>query len=227
MTISDNLQIIGTKLDAFSKQYKRSPSSIRLLAVSKRHSVSAIRKANAVGQIDFGENYVQELLEKAEQLSDLEIQWHFIGPLQSNKTKKIAEVANWVHTIDRIKIAQRLSDQRSADLPKLNVCIQVNISEEANKSGISPDDIFIFAKEVSNLPMLNLRGLMVIPVAESDFKKQRAVFAKTKKLLAELNKKGFKLDTLSMGMSGDMEAAVAEGATIVRIGTAIFGNRQG
>lgn len=227
MTISDNLQIIGTKLDAFSKQYKRSPSSIRLLAVSKRHSVSAIRKANAVGQIDFGENYVQELLEKAEQLSDLEIQWHFIGPLQSNKTKKIAEVANWVHTIDRIKIAQRLSDQRSADLPKLNVCIQVNISEEANKSGISPDDIFIFAKEVSNLPMLNLRGLMVIPVAETDFKKQRAVFAKTKKLLAELNKKGFKLDTLSMGMSGDMEAAVAEGATIVRIGTAIFGNRQG
>ena len=227
MTVSDNLQIIGTKLDAFSKQYKRSPSSIRLLAVSKRHSVSAIRKANAVGQIDFGENYVQELLEKAEQLSDLEIQWHFIGPLQSNKTKKIAEVANWVHTIDRIKIAQRLSDQRSADLPKLNVCIQVNISEEANKSGVSPDDVFIFAKEVSNLPMLNLRGLMVIPVAETDFKKQRAVFAKTKKLLAELNKKGFKLDTLSMGMSGDMEAAVAEGATIVRIGTAIFGNRQG
>ena len=226
MTVRDNLQIIGAKLDQFAQQYQRRASDIQLLAVSKRHSVAAIREAYKAGQTTFGENYVQELLDKAEQLSDLNIKWHFIGPLQSNKTKKIAAVADWIHTIDRIKIAQRLNDQRPAELPKLNICIQVNISEESSKSGILAEDIFTFAKEVSNLPKLNLRGLMVIPVAESDLFKQRQVFAKAANLLVQLNKKGFNLDTLSMGMSGDMEAAIAEGATIVRIGTAIFGKRE-
>jgi len=226
MTVRDNLQIIGAKLDQFARQYKRSPSEVQLLAVSKRHSIDAIREAYEAGQTTFGENYVQELLEKAGQLSDLNIKWHFIGPLQSNKTKKIAAVADWVHTIERLKIAQRLNDQRPADLSKLNIGIQVNISKESSKSGILPEDIFTFAKQVAKLPKLNLRGLMVIPAAESDFSKQRKVFAKTAKLLVQLNKKGFNLDTLSMGMSGDMEAAVAEGATIVRIGTAIFGQRE-
>lgn len=227
MTVRDKLQIIGAKLDQFARQYQRSASDIQLLAVSKRHSITAIREAYEAGQILFGENYVQELLDKAEQLSDLNIKWHFIGPLQSNKTKKIAAIADWIHAIDRIKIAQRLNDQRPDDLPRLNICIQVNISKESSKSGIFPEDVVTFAKEIANMPKLNLRGLMVIPAAESDLAKQRKAFAKTAKLLAELNQQGFKLDTLSMGMSGDMEAAIAEGATIVRIGTAIFGKREG
>jgi len=225
MTVRDNLQIIGTKLEYFAEQYHRSISEIQLLAVSKRHSVTAIREAYEAGQRAFGENYVQELLEKAEQLSDLDIEWHFIGPLQSNKTRKIASVASWVHTVDRIKIAQRLNDQRPEDLPDLNICIQVNISEEANKSGILAEETLAFAQALLPLSRLKLRGLMVIPAIETDFAKQRKAFAKAAELLAQLNQQGFNLDTLSMGMSGDMEAAIAEGATIVRIGTAIFGKR--
>lgn len=226
MTVRDNLQIVGAEIERYASQYQRVTSDVELLAVSKRHPVESIREAYDAGQVAFGENYVQELVDKASQLSDLEIQWHFIGPLQSNKTKKIAAVANWVHTIDRLKIAQRLSDQRNDELPKLNVCIQVNISGESSKSGIFPDEVFDLAHEVSNLPKLNLRGLMVIPAAEVDFNKQRKAFLSATELFTQLNKKGFKLDTLSMGMSGDMEAAIAEGATIVRIGTAIFGKRD-
>ena len=156
----------------------------------------------------------------------MDIEWHFIGPLQSNKTKQIASVANWVHTIDRLKIAKRLNDQRPAELPPLSVCIQVNISSESTKSGLMPDEVEAFVKELALLPRLKLRGLMVIPAPEKDITKQRLVFAQIKQLQNDINKKGYNLDTLSMGMTGDMEAAIAEGATIVRIGTAIFGVRD-
>jgi len=230
MTASDNLQIIGTKLEEFADMYQRNLSGIQLLAVSKRHSANAIREVYESGQTAFGENYAQELLDKHEQLNGLNIQWHFIGPLQSNKTKKIAAVASWVHTIDRLKIAQRLNDQRPSELPRLNICIQVNISKEKSKSGILPNDVLDFANEISKLPKLRLRGLMVIPATETDFEKQRTSFEKTSQLLDMLNNSinttAYRLDTLSMGMSGDMEAAIAEGATIVRIGTAIFGKRD-
>ena len=224
--IRDNLQIIGAKLEQFSKQYNRCRKDIQLLAVSKHHPADNIREAYATGQKAFGENYVQELVDKAEQLSDLDIEWHFIGPLQSNKTKKIAGIASWVHTIGRLKIGKRLNDQRPENLPPLSVCIQVNISGESSKSGVLPNDIAALAKEISKLPRLHLRGLMVIPAAETDFAKQRAVFAKVNALKNQLTEQGYPMDTLSMGMTGDMEAAIAEGATIVRIGTAIFGARE-
>jgi hypothetical protein len=228
--IRDNLQIIGAKLEEFALQYHRSINDVRLLAVSKRHDSSKIREAYEYGQRAFGENYVQELLEKSQELADLDIEWHFIGPLQSNKTQKIAAVSSWVHTIDRLKIAQRLNVQRPANLPPLSVCIQLNISGEASKSGVDESELVALAMEIIKLPRLKLRGLMVIPAPEDEFKKQREVFAKmaTIKQSLELSLKpqGIMLDTLSMGMSNDMEAAIAEGATIVRIGTAIFGARD-
>jgi len=226
MIIRDKLQIIGAEIEKSSLQYHRSKNDIKLLAVSKRHPVSAIQEAYESGQKAFGENYVQELIEKAEILSDLEIEWHFIGPLQSNKTKKIAAVASWVHTIDRFNIAQRLNDQRPENLQPLSVCIQVNISEETSKSGISAEELPELAKKISRLPRLRLRGLMVIPAPETDFDKQRASFAKASALKEQLNQCGYHLDTLSMGMTDDMQAAIAEGATIIRIGTAIFGSRD-
>lgn len=226
MTVRDNLQTIGTKLKQYAQQYNRSATEIQLLAVSKHHGITAIQEAYEAGQRAFGENYVQELLDKAEQLKNLSIDWHFIGPLQSNKTQKIAAVANWVHTIDRMKIAQRLNNQRPKDLPKLNICIQVNISKEPSKSGIMSEDVITFAQEIYKLPRLKLRGLMIIPAAQSDFSKQREAFSEAAELLTQLNQQGFNLDTLSMGMSGDMKAAISEGATIVRIGTAIFGQRE-
>ncbi len=224
--IRDKLQIIGAEIETFVKQYSRTKDTVTLLAVSKRHSVNAIQEAYDSGQAAFGENYVQELIEKAQALSNLNIKWHFIGPLQSNKTKPIAEVASWVHAVDRFKIAQRLNDQRPKSLPSLNICIQVNISEETSKSGITPDQLPELAKQISTLAQIRLRGLMAIPAPESDFDKQRATFKKLAALKDKLNQQGFQLDTLSMGMSGDMEAAIAEGATIVRIGTAIFGARN-
>ncbi len=225
-TISDNLQIIGTKIEKHAEVYERRLSDIQLLAVSKKHPASSIRVAYAFGQKKFGENYTQELLEKAAQLKDLDIEWHFIGPLQTNKTKKIAEVANWVHAVDRLKIATRLNAQRPTNMPPLSICIQVNISGEESKSGVMPDDLEALAKDISKLPKLALRGLMAIPAPETDFEKQRHVFKRIHELKDQLCKKGYSLDTLSMGMTGDMEAAIAEGATIVRIGTAIFGARQ-
>ncbi len=230
--IRDNLQIIGAKIKQHLSQYKRSESSALLLAVSKRHSIDKIRDAYEFGQRAFGENYVQELLDKNQQLNDLAIEWHFIGPLQSNKAKKIAEVANWVHAVDRLKIAQRLSDNRPENMPALSICLQVNISGEQSKSGISPDELTLLAKQVAQLPKIKLRGLMVIPAPEDDFIKQREVFAQVATLKGhlqkQLNETGIivKLDTLSMGMSNDIEAAIAEGATIVRVGTAIFGQRE-
>ena len=223
--LCDKLQIVGDDISNTSDHYQRKQNRVQLLAVSKRHPASAIREAFACGQTAFGENYAQEMLEKAELLSDLAIEWHFIGPLQSNKTRPIAAAADWVHALDRLKIARRLSEQRPDDLPPLSVCLQVNISEEESKSGVLPHEVSALAKEIAVLPNIKLRGLMAIPKVETDFNKQREIFAKLRGLQEELIKKGLQLDTLSMGMSADMPAAIAEGATIVRIGTAIFGKR--
>jgi pyridoxal phosphate enzyme (YggS family) len=225
--LSETLQKISTNIINASKVYKRKANNVQLLAVSKRHPEHAIREAYACGQRAFGENYAQELLEKAEALQDLAIEWHFIGPLQSNKTRSIATVADWVHTVDRLKIARRLSDQRPTHLPPLCICLQVNISEEASKSGVFPKELPALAQKVTSLPNIKLRGLMAIPKAETDFNKQCEIFAKLRRLQENLIKEGMtELDTLSMGMSADMSAAIAEGATIVRIGTAIFGIRE-
>ncbi len=224
--IRDKLLTIGANIKQFAQKYQRNPENIQLLAVSKRHSESMIREAFAAGQTAFGENYVQELLNKAEALSDLPIEWHFIGPLQSNKTRKIAQTVSWVHTIDRLKIAKRLNEQRPQELPPLSVCIQLNISGEESKSGIMPHELAALATEINQLEHLKLRGLMAIPAPETDFYKQRMAFAKIYQAQQGLIRQGFDLDTLSMGMSNDMEAAIAEGATIVRIGTAIFGKRD-
>ena len=224
--IRDKLLTIGANIKQFAQKYQRNPEEIQLLAVSKHHPQSMIREAFAAGQTAFGENYVQELLNKAEALNDLPIEWHFIGPLQSNKTKKIAQTASWVHTIDRLKIAKRLNKQRPPELPPLSVCIQLNISGEQSKSGIMLNELATLAQEINQLKQLKLRGLMAIPAPESDFHKQRLAFAKIYQAQQDLIKQGFDLDTLSMGMSNDMEAAIAEGATIVRIGTAIFGKRD-
>ncbi len=223
--LCDQLQIVGADILSVSDDCQREQNSVQLLAVSKRHPATAIREAVACGQMAFGENYAQEMLEKAEQLSDLEIEWHFIGPLQSNKTRPIAAVADWVHAVDRLKIARRLSDQRPDNLPPLFICLQVNISEEESKSGVLPHEVSALAKQVAALPNIKLRGLMAIPKAVADFNKQREIFAKLRGLQEKLIKDGMQLDTLSMGMSADMSAAIAEGATIVRIGTAIFGAR--
>ncbi len=225
--ISDNLQIIGAKLKKFSLQYKRAENSVKLLAVSKKHDSNKIREAYEYGQRAFGENYVQELWDKYQQLSDLNIEWHFIGPLQSNKTRKIAEIADWVHTIDRLKIAQRLNDQRPENLAPLSVCIQLNISGENSKSGTTETGVMDLAKEIIKLPNLKLRGLMIIPAPEENFEKQLEVFAKVSAIKDTLNlEQEIDLDTLSMGMSNDIEAAIAGGSTMVRIGTAIFGQRD-
>lgn len=224
--LRDTLQTIGANINQFANEYHRNPEDIRLLAVSKRHPESLIREAFEAGQTAFGENYVQELLDKADSLSDLAIEWHFIGPLQSNKTQKIANVASWVHTIDRLKIAKRLNDQRPDNMPPLSVCIQVNISGESSKSGVQINDLAELVEEIVKLKNLKLRGLMAIPAPESNFIKQRQVFAEVRQAQEALIQQGHDLDTLSMGMSNDMQAAIAEGATIVRIGTAIFGKRD-
>lgn len=226
MTISDNLQIIGQRISATAEKYQREPNSIQLLAVSKRHSNEAIREALAAGQITFGENYAQEMLTKAEQLAAENIDWHFIGPLQSNKTRQVAATAQWVHTIDRLKIARRLSEQKPEQRPDINICLQVNISDEVSKSGINPEELPELAGQIAELPGLKLRGLMAIPAVSDVFEQQREVFGRLRELQGSLIKDGLALDTLSMGMSSDMEAAIAEGATIVRIGTAIFGQRD-
>lgn len=224
--IPQNLQTIGAEIAQYSERYHRPAHSVRLLAVSKRHPADAICEAYDCGQRAFGENYAQEMLEKAEELSALEIEWHFIGPLQSNKTKDVAATAHWVHAIDRLKIARRLSEQRPSDLPALNVCLQVNVNDEASKSGVSVAELPELAAQVSELSGIKLRGLMAIPEATHDPVQQRANFAILAKAQADLNAAGYDLDTLSMGMSDDMEAAIAEGATMVRIGTAIFGARN-
>jgi len=201
--------------------------SVTLLAVSKTFPAEAVREAHAAGQQAFGENYVQEALAKIEALADLrsQLQWHLIGPLQSNKTRVVAEAFDWVHSVDRLKVAQRLSEQRPAALPPLQLCLQVNISGEASKSGFAPPAVLAAALAVAAMPRLQLRGLMAIPEPAGDFDAQRQAHRALRELLAALNAHGLQLDTLSMGMSADLEAAVAEGASLVRVGTAIFGRR--
>jgi len=204
----------------------RDPATVRLLAVSKTWPADSVREAAAAGQRAFGENYVQEGVAKVDELAGLGLEWHFIGPLQSNKTRLVANRFSWVHSIDRLKIAERLSEQRDVHLPPLEVCIQVNVSGEASKSGVAPADLPDLARAVAVLPRLRLRGLMAIPEPTPDVALQRARFASLRAMRNELNAAGFALDTLSMGMSDDLEAAIAEGSTLVRVGTAIFGSRN-
>ena len=222
-TIAENIAKVGVRIREAAQASQRDCATVGLLAVSKTKPAEAIRQAFAVGTCDFGENYLQEALEKQAELSDLPLSWHFIGPIQSNKTKPIAEHFAWVHSVDRLKIAQRLSDQRPAQLPPLNICLQVNVSGEASKSGCNPDELQALAQAVTQLPNLRLRGLMTIPEPTDDPSEQRAAFARLRELMQGLN---LDLDTLSMGMSHDLEAAIAEGATWVRIGTALFGARD-
>ena len=204
----------------------RDVAEVRLLAVSKTWPADSVREAAAAGQCAFGENYVQEGAEKVDALAGLGLEWHFIGPLQSNKTRLVANRFVWVHSIDRLKIAERLSAQRDAHLPPLEVCIQVNVSGEASKSGVAPGELPELAHAVAGLPRLRLRGLMAIPEPTSNVALQRARFATLRQLRDQLNADGLALDTLSMGMSDDLEAAIAEGSTMVRVGTAIFGSRS-
>ncbi|HEB59242.1 MAG TPA: YggS family pyridoxal phosphate-dependent enzyme [Gammaproteobacteria bacterium] len=205
----------------------RAPGSVDLLAVSKTRPVADLRAALAAGQHRFGESYVQEALDKIAALAGHDIEWHFIGPLQSNKSRAVAEHFHWCHSIDRLKLARRLSDQRPDTLPPLQICLQVNISGEASKSGFAPEAVAAAAGEIASLPHLQLRGLMAIPARESDVARQRAAFARLRALRDAIDKEhGLALDTLSMGMTGDLEAAIAEGATLVRVGTGIFGERD-
>ncbi len=222
-TISDNLQVVRERIARAARTAGRDPVSVTLLAVSKSQPVARIEEARAAGHKAFGENYVQEALEKMDALPGLE--WHLIGPLQSNKTRMAAERFGWVHTLEREKIARRLSEQRPAGLPPLNVLIQVNVSGEATKSGVADEAIAALARAIAPLPRLRLRGLMAVPEPTLDVALQRKRF-RTVKAAFENLKDEFGLDTLSMGMSDDMEAAIAEGATLVRIGTAIFGTRK-
>lgn len=225
-TIPSALQAVKQRIDDAARNAGRDPLETALLAVSKTFPAAAVRAAWEVGQRAFGESYVQEALDKIEALRDLPLEWHFIGPLQSNKTRPIAENFSWVHGIDRLKIAERLSAARPPNLPDLQVCLQVNISGEASKSGIDPQELPPLAQAAVQLPRLKLRGLMAIPEPTGDMAAQRRRFAQLRVLLEQLNTQGFALDTLSMGMSDDLEAAVAEGATIVRVGSAIFGTRD-
>lgn len=201
----------------------RKPGSVGVIAVSKTHAARSIREAYTTGQRDFGENYLQEALAKQAELSDLDIVWHFIGPIQSNKTRALAAHFDWVHSVDRLKVAERLSEQRSPELAPLNLCIQVNVSGEDSKAGVAPEELPDLAVAVARLPGLRLRGLMAIPAPTDDVTQQRAAFGSLREALASLSIPG--LDTLSMGMSDDLEAAISEGATLVRVGTAIFGPR--
>lgn len=229
-TIAHKLQAVDATIHAASKAAGRDATQVKLLAVSKTFPAEAVLEAVAAGQRAFGENYLQEALDKiaavAAALPSEQVEWHFIGPIQSNKTRPIAASFAWVHTVERLKIAQRLSEQRPAGLPPLNICLQVNISGEATKSGATPEELPELARQVAALPNLKLRGLMAIPEPETDVAKQRAAFARVRALAEQLRADGIELDTLSMGMSADMAAAIAEGATIVRVGSAIFGARN-
>lgn len=220
------LRAVRDRIHAAERKSARKPGSVCLIAVSKTKSVGAVRAAAAVGQRDFGENYVQEVCEKAGALAGLGLVWHFIGPLQSNKTRQVAQWCDWVHSIDRLKIAQRLSEQRDPQAMPLNVCIQVNVSGEASKSGVAPTEVRALALAIAELPRLQLRGLMCIPEPDADEAVLRGRFQLLARQLTELNTDlGLAMDSLSMGMSDDLELAIAEGASMVRIGTAIFGAR--
>lgn len=214
------------RIDSAALLAGRDPAGVRLVAVSKQHPAAAVRAAAAAGQVDFGENYLQDALPKLKQLSNLQLVWHFIGHVQSNKTRDIAENFQWVHTVDRAKIAARLSEQRPPGAGPLQVLIQVRLRPEEGKGGIEPTALSELAETVTELPGLQLRGLMCIPPPSPDSRSRRVPFAELRGLLEELNRRGHDLDTLSMGMSDDLEAAIAEGATIVRVGTAVFGPRE-
>jgi pyridoxal phosphate enzyme (YggS family) len=229
-TIAGNLQAVEATIQAACEAANRPRSTVQLLAVSKTFPPEAVLEAAAAGQRAFGENYLQEGIDKiaavAKALPDTRLEWHFIGPIQSNKTRPIAAHFDWVHTVERLKIAQRLSEQRPPELGPLNICLQVNISGEASKSGAQPAELLELARQVAALPNLRLRGLMAIPEPQDDPELQRAPFARLRELAESVAKAGIQLDTLSMGMSGDLRAAVLEGATIVRVGSAIFGARH-
>lgn len=225
-TITKNINSIRNQITEAEIKYGREPGSVQLLAVSKTRPIEDIQAAFAENQLDFGENYLQDALPKIAAISDPRIVWHFIGPIQSNKTRQIAENFDWVHGIDRLKIAQRFSEQRDPSISPLNVCIQVNTSDEESKSGVRIEDTLELAKSIHMLPNIHLRGLMTIPAATTDFEKQKQPFRLLRELKDEIQSQGITLDTLSMGMSNDIEAAIAEGSTIVRIGTAIFGKRN-
>ena len=224
-TITSNLQAVRDAIAAAAAEAGRQAGDIHLLAVSKTFAPQALREAYRAGQTCFAESYVQEALDKISALNDIPLEWHYIGPIQSNKTRTIAENFAWVHSVDRLKVAARLSEQRPVQLPPLQICLQVNISMEASKSGVAPDELNALAQAVAELPGLKLRGLMAVPAPSDDVVVQRASFAKLREMRDRLNRQGLQLDTLSMGMSHDFAAAIAEGATIVRIGTAIFGDR--
>lgn len=224
-TIAARLQAVKERIARAGRAAGRLPQDVTLVAVSKTFPPAAIAEAHAAGQRDFGENYVQEGLEKVKALSGLELTWHYVGPIQSNKTRPIAENFSWVHGVDREKIAVRLSEARPAHLPPLQICIQVNVSGEQSKSGVQPEQALELAKAISVLPRLQLRGLMAIPEPTADEALRHDRFRALRELRDEIVRAGVALDTLSMGMSDDMEAAIAEGATLVRIGTAIFGER--
>lgn len=227
MSISQNLAAISAQIYQLSLQYKRSENSIKLLAVSKTKPITALKEAIDAGQRAFGENYVQEGVEKIQYFNErADLEWHFIGALQSNKTRVVAEHFDWVQTVDRLKIAERLNAQRPTRLAPLNVLIQINISNEASKAGISPNEMLPFAREIAKLSNLKLRGLMAIPKPEPNSEKQKIVFSQMQQLFQELQAEFDGIDTLSMGMSDDMAAAIECGSTMVRIGTAIFGARN-
>jgi PLP dependent protein len=226
--VARHLDEVRQRIAKAAADASRDASTVTLLAVSKTFPSEDVRAAFDAGQRAFGENYVQEAVAKIAELADLrsEIEWHFIGPLQSNKTKVVAENFDWVHSVDRLKIAERLSDQRGGNMAALNVCLQVNVSGEASKSGVTPDEALALARAVAALPHLRLRGLMAIPEPAGTLDEQRAPHRRLREIMDTLRAKGLELDTLSMGMSADIEAAILEGATLVRIGTAIFGARD-
>jgi pyridoxal phosphate enzyme (YggS family) len=228
--ISDNLQAVYKALSSAALEAGRSPAEITLLAVSKTFNAAAVIEAAHAGQTAFGENYLQEALDKMTQVRaqapELSLEWHFIGPIQSNKTRPIAEHFAWAHSVDRLKIAERLSQQRPEGLPDLNLCLQINISGEASKSGVAPEQALELAQAIAALPRLRLRGLMAIPEPSPDPAQQHRPMQEMRVLFQQLQQAGLSLDTLSMGMSADMAIAIAEGSTMVRIGTAIFGGRQ-
>jgi len=225
-TIESKLHSVLSRIQASALSHGRQASDIELLAVSKTQPADNLRKAYSAGQRHFGENYLQEAIEKKDVLADCQIIWHFIGAIQSNKTRVIAEHFSWVHSVDRLKIAQRLSEARTSEQTPLNICLQINISNEPTKAGLSLAELPEIAKQIQLLPNIKLRGLMALPAPNLDYDKQRNSFAKVKHAFNSLNQQGLALDTLSMGMSNDIEAAIAEGSTIVRIGSAIFGARK-
>jgi pyridoxal phosphate enzyme (YggS family) len=223
--ISDQLQAVRARIAAACQAAGRDPASVTLLAVSKTFGPEAVREAHAAGQTAFGENYIQEAVDKMAALADLPLQWHCIGPIQSNKTRQVAEHFAWVQSVDRLKIAQRLNEQRPPHLAPLQLCIQVNVDGGATKSGVAPGEALALARAVAALPRLQLRGLMCIPDPQPDFASMKAVFLRARALFENLRGEGLALDTLSMGMTGDLEAAIHAGSTMVRVGTAIFGGR--